>query len=62
MSYSVMLKHFRAADVLIALRAEAGEPRRFRSAEMLRTQYDPWFASDPDYASAWAGAPVEVAA
>lgn len=59
MSFSVMLRHFRPADVLIAIRAAAAE--QYRPAP-LAPPNDPWQGGDPLYASAWAGAPAEIPA
>lgn len=59
MSFSPMLRRFGATATLIAIRAAVCEG--YRPARSTELTYDPWFALDFDYRSAWAGAPVAVA-
>jgi hypothetical protein len=58
MSFGPMLRHFPASSVLIAIRAAVNEPPAPRYTTL---PHDPWFGSDPTFASAWAGAPGVVA-
>ena len=52
MSYSSMLRRFGPAATLIAIRSAVNEPPAPRYTSM---QFDPWFALDCDYRTAWAG-------
>lgn len=58
MNFSSMLKRFRAADVLVAIRATVAE--QYRPAPRA-PQHDPWFQVDPDLETAFAYLPPVVA-
>ncbi|GAA0719271.1 hypothetical protein Drose_05605 [Dactylosporangium roseum] len=59
MNFSPMLRHYPAADVLVAIRASITDP--YRPAPRA-PQADPWFGGDPLYLTAWAGLAAEIPA
>ncbi|GAA2623914.1 hypothetical protein GCM10010399_64040 [Dactylosporangium fulvum] len=59
MSFSPMLRHFRAVDVLVAIRAQVAE--QYRPAPRA-PQADPWWQADMNYLTAWAGVVAQIPA